>query len=74
MTIERDNKIAQWDETVGAFVGDKDLAYIANLIYTASARIGNNSFENVIEEGKWGTYEVTAYVPDVFEEGLLDGI
>ena len=74
MVITQGDAVAEWNNAAGKFIGNKDLAYSLNLIFTAFARIGNNSFQNIIDDSSAYGYTITAYEPDVIPEGVLDGI
>lgn len=73
MVITQGDATAEWNDETDKFIGNNDLACSLNLIFTAFARIGNNSFQNIIDDAGAYGYTITAYEPDPIQEGLLDG-
>jgi hypothetical protein len=74
MVITQGDAVAEWNDSAGKFVGSNELASFLNLLHSVFARIGNDSFQNIIDEAELNQYVVTAYEPDPTQEGLLDGI
>jgi hypothetical protein len=74
MTVTQGDATAEWNDVAGKFVGNKELASLLNLLHKVFARIGNDSFQNIIDDAELNQYVVTAYEPNPTQEGLLDGI
>jgi hypothetical protein len=74
MIITQGDAVAEWNDEAGKFVGSKELANYLNVLHRLFARIGNDSFQEIINDAELNQHVVVTYEPDEIQEGLLDGI
>jgi hypothetical protein len=74
MVITQGDAVAEWNDASGKFVGSKELASYLNVLHRLFARIGSDSFQQIIDDAELNQYVVTEYEPDPIPEGTLDGI